>query len=80
MKIRLKSVQNMEKITKSMKMVSAAKFTHSERELKPARTYGEGASGMWPPLFMFMFRLVRIVTCEDSDWLVRIVTCEDSDL
>lgn len=50
-KVRLKSVQNMEKITKSMKMVSAAKFTHSERELKPARTYGEGACGMWPLLF-----------------------------
>ena len=53
-KIRLKSVQNMEKITKSMKMVSAAKFTHSERELKPARTSGEGATGMWLPLLMFM--------------------------
>lgn len=44
--IRLKSVTNIEKITKSMKMVSAAKFQLAERELKPARTYGEGAQGM----------------------------------
>ena len=45
--IRLKSVKNIEKITKSMKMVSAAKFQMSERELKPARTYGVGAQGTW---------------------------------
>ena len=43
--IRLKSVKNIEKITKSMKMVSAAKFQLAERELKPARSYGEGAQG-----------------------------------
>ena len=43
--IRLKSVTNIEKITKSMKMVSAAKFQLAERELKPARSYGEGAQG-----------------------------------
>lgn len=28
-----------------MKMVSAAKFARAERELKPARAYGAGASG-----------------------------------
>ena len=28
-----------------MKMVSAAKYARAERELKPARAYGEGASG-----------------------------------
>ena len=44
--IRLKSVKNIEKITKSMKMVSAAKFQLAERELKPARSYGEGAQGV----------------------------------
>ncbi len=43
--IRIKSVTNIEKITKSMKMVSAAKFRIAERELKPARAYGEGAQG-----------------------------------
>lgn len=28
-----------------MKMVSAAKFGRAEKELKPARAYGAGASG-----------------------------------
>lgn len=44
--IRLKSVKNIEKITKSMKMVSAAKYQISERELQPAKVYGVGAQGM----------------------------------
>jgi len=56
LKVRLKSVQNMEKITKSMKMVSAAKFTHSERALRPARTYGQGA--------MALFEKAEVVTDE----------------
>ncbi|KAL3095853.1 hypothetical protein niasHS_005612 [Heterodera schachtii] len=41
--IRLKSIKNIQKITKSMKMVSAAKYAKAERELKGARAYGEGA-------------------------------------
>lgn len=41
--LRLKSVKNIQKITKSMKMVSAAKYARAERELKPARPYGAGA-------------------------------------
>ena len=44
--LRLRSVKNIQKITKSMKMVSAAKFGKAERELRPARVYGAGASGM----------------------------------
>jgi len=40
--IRLKSVKNIQKITQSMKMVSAAKYARAERELKQARPYGEG--------------------------------------
>lgn len=43
--IRLKSVTNIEKITKSMKMVSAAKYQMADKELKPARIYGAGAQG-----------------------------------
>ena len=43
--IRIKSVTNTAKITKSMKMVSAAKFKIAERELVPARVYGSGAQG-----------------------------------
>lgn len=41
--IRLKSVKNIQKITQSMKMVSAAKYSRAERELKAARPYGLGA-------------------------------------
>ena len=43
--VRLKAVKNIQKITKSMKMVAAAKYGRAERELRPARTYGQGASG-----------------------------------
>jgi len=39
-RLRLKSVTNIQKITKSMKMVSAAKYAKAERELKPARNFG----------------------------------------
>lgn len=41
--MRLKSVKSIQKITKSMKMVSAAKYSRADRELKPARVYGSGA-------------------------------------
>lgn len=44
-RLRLKSVTNIQKITKSMKMVSAAKYAKAERELKPARAYGQGSAG-----------------------------------
>ncbi|EDW16250.1 ATP synthase subunit gamma, mitochondrial [Drosophila mojavensis] len=41
--MRLKSVKNIQKITQSMKMVSAAKYSRAERDLKAARPYGIGA-------------------------------------
>lgn len=41
--IRLKSVKNIQKITQSMKMVSAAKYARAERELKQVRPIGSGA-------------------------------------
>ncbi|XP_055913241.1 ATP synthase subunit gamma, mitochondrial [Eupeodes corollae] len=41
--MRLKSVKNIQKITQSMKMVSAAKYARAERDLKQARPYGVGA-------------------------------------
>jgi len=37
---RLKSVKNIQKITKSMKMVSAAKYAKAEKDLKATRPYG----------------------------------------
>ena len=36
---------NIQKITKSMKMVSAAKYAKAEKDLRPARSYGAGAQG-----------------------------------
>ncbi|GAB0099086.1 ATP synthase subunit gamma [Sergentomyia squamirostris] len=41
--IRLKSVKNIQKITQSMKMVSAAKYARAERDLKKARPFGVGS-------------------------------------
>lgn len=40
--LRLKSVKNIQKITQSMKMVSAAKYNRAERDLKQARPLGQG--------------------------------------
>merc|ERR1711884_361362 len=45
--IRLKSVKNIQKITQSMKMVSAAKYAKAERDLKAARPYGEGSQAFY---------------------------------
>ncbi|KAK4883970.1 hypothetical protein RN001_000241 [Aquatica leii] len=41
--LRLKSVKNIQKITQSMKMVSAAKYARAERDLAQARPVGSGA-------------------------------------
>lgn len=46
-RLRLKSVQNIQKITKSMKMVSAAKYARAERDLRSARSYGIGADAFF---------------------------------
>lgn len=48
--IRLKSIKNIQKITKSMKMVAAAKYAKAERELRGARSYGEGAQSFFDNL------------------------------
>merc|ERR1712038_211159 len=45
--IRLKSVKNIQKITQSMRMVSAAKYARAERDLKAARPYGNGAQSFY---------------------------------
>ena len=45
--MRLKSVKNIQKITQSMKMVSAAKYARAERNLKAARPYGQGAQAFY---------------------------------
>ncbi|CAG0921897.1 unnamed protein product [Notodromas monacha] len=45
--IRLKSVKNIQKITQSMKMVSAAKFARAERDLKQVRPFGAGSKAFY---------------------------------
>lgn len=40
-RMRLNSVRNIQKITQSMKMVSAAKYARAERELQKARSFSE---------------------------------------
>ena len=45
--MRLKSVTNIQKITTSMKMVSAAKFARAERDLKAARPLGDAAQSFY---------------------------------
>ena len=42
---RLKSVKSIQKITKSMKMVSAAKFARAEKALQDGRPNGAVANG-----------------------------------
>jgi len=45
--LRLKSVTNIQKITQSMKMVSAAKFARAEKDLKSARPLGTAAQAFY---------------------------------
>lgn len=45
--LRLKSVRNIQKITQSMKMVSAAKYARAEKELKLARPFGIGSQAFY---------------------------------
>lgn len=40
-RVRLNSVKNIQKITQSMKMVSAAKYARAERDLKKARSFSD---------------------------------------
>lgn len=44
--IRLKSIRNIEKITKTMKMISSAKFAKSSKKIGPARAFGTGAQAI----------------------------------
>lgn len=71
--IRLKSVKNIQKITQSMKMVSAAKYTKAERDLKQARPYGEGAK-------MFFDKLELEPTAEKTTEKLVIAVTSDRGL
>ena len=43
--MRLKSVQNIGKITKSMKMIASTKVTRAQRNMETARVYGQAGNG-----------------------------------
>jgi F-type H+-transporting ATPase subunit gamma len=43
--MRLKSVKNIEKITKSMKMIATTKLTKAQRTMDTARVYGQASEG-----------------------------------
>jgi len=45
--LRLKSVKNVQKITQSMKMVSAAKYARAETELRKAKAFGVGSTAFY---------------------------------
>lgn len=66
---RLKSVKNIQKITKSMKMVSAAKFSRAERELKESKPLGEGTQ-------VFFEKAGLSATNEDPRKLVIAITSD----
>jgi|ERR1712110_114260 len=44
--VRLRSIRNIEKITKTMKMISSAKFAKSSKLIGPARAFGSGAQAI----------------------------------
>ncbi|XP_043944298.1 ATP synthase subunit gamma, mitochondrial isoform X2 [Protopterus annectens] len=69
---RLKSIKNIQKITKSMKMVAAAKYTKAERDLKPARVYGTGA--------LALYEKAEIKPPEDKDKHILIGVSSDRGL
>ena len=69
--MRLKSVKSIEKITKSMKMVSAAKLNKAEARVKSLRSIGEGSTGS-------SFALLRCIAIQShpfelSAWFVLFV-------
>ncbi len=46
--MRLKSISNIAKITKSMKMIASTKVARAQRTMLSAREYGSSFSGVLP--------------------------------
>lgn len=44
--MRLKSVKNIGKITKSMKMIASTKLTRAQKAMEVARVYGQASNGI----------------------------------
>lgn len=69
--MRLKSVKNIQKITQSMKMVSAAKYTRAERDLRAAKPIGAGASAFYGK--------AEVTTPEDAEAPKELLVAVTSD-
>lgn len=68
-KTRLTSVTNIQKITASMKMVSAAKFSRAERQMKAGMPFAKGSAG-----------LSKAAELEvEDDYKGRVLICLSSD-
>jgi F-type H+-transporting ATPase subunit gamma len=50
--LRLKSVRNIEKITKSMKMIASTKLSKAQRAMQAGKAYGLANSGFFSFLFL----------------------------
>lgn len=69
--LRLKSVQNIRKITKSMKMIASTKVAKAQRAMENARTYGnanngrslEGFHDINYPSHYYLFVVVTSILC-----------------
>jgi F-type H+-transporting ATPase subunit gamma len=77
--IRLKSVKNIQKITKSMKMVSAAKYAKAERDLRGARVYGEGAQTFFDNLGTEQVAADNATTTPEIEGFKRLLILITSD-
>lgn len=69
--MRLKSVKNIQKITQSMKMVSAAKYTRAERDLRQARPIGVGSQQF--------FEKAEVASPEKNEETKRVFIAMSSD-
>jgi len=70
--IRLKAVTNIQKITKTMKMISAAKFAQASKSIIPARAYGEGA--------LSVYEKANIVPSTSAQQLLYVAVASDRGL
>ena len=69
--MRVKAITNIQKITQSMKMISAAKYARAERELRPARSYGVGAKGL--QMFQYIYCGRSVISAEQCTLIVEFV-------
>jgi len=70
--IRLKAVTNIQKITKTMKMISAAKFAQASKTIIPARAYGEGA--------LSVYEKANVTPSTDAQQLLYVAVASDRGL